>query len=89
MAAKCVKKTVNIHRKGSRKIIASFTAHKGSGCKPRAKSSYKTGHLREYKAVMAQASKQCRKAGEEPFTKPFGKCIKQAFRSRGLINQRA
>ena len=80
MAAKCTVKTVNIKRKGSRKVIASFKAHVGSGCAPRSKKSYKTGHLREAKDLMKRAAPQCARA-HKPFTKPYGKCIRQAFKS--------
>lgn len=78
MAAKCSVKTVNIKRKGSRKIIASFRAHVGSGCPPRKKPS--TKHLRFYKEIMRDAAPSCRRRFK-PFTKPYGKCIKDAFRA--------
>lgn len=80
MAAKCSVKTVNIKRKGSQKIIASFKAHVGSGCPKRKKSSYKTGHLKLYKDIMRDAAPSCRRRFK-PFTKPYGKCIKDAFRA--------
>lgn len=76
MAAKCVRKRIVI--KKGRKVVADFMGHTGSGCGPRPKP--KTGHLREAKALMKKAAPQCARV-HKPFTKPYGNCIRQAFKS--------
>lgn len=78
MAAKCSRKRIVI--KKGRKVIAEFMGRQGSGCPPRKKPS--TAHLRAYKAHMKVVAPSCRRRFK-PFTKPYGKCVKDAFRNYG------
>lgn len=83
MAAKCTRKRIVI--KKGRKVIADFMGHSGSGCAPRRKPKPPP---KEFRDAMRDISRSCRKV-EEPFTKAFGKCVRQGFRSRNLVSQRA
>lgn len=82
---KCTRKRVIIRKKGSKKIIASFMGRQGSGCGPRKEPKPPP---KEFRDAMRDISRSCRKV-EEPFTKAFGKCVRQGFRSRNLVSQRA
>ncbi len=77
MAKKCTRKKITIKKKGG-KIIATFMGHTGSDCPKRKKPS--TARLKPWKDVMKVASPQCARKFA-PFTKPFGRCMKDALRS--------
>lgn len=74
--ANCTRKTIRFRTKRGKTI--SFTGRTGAGCGPRRKPS--TGHLRLYKGIFKDASKSCQRR-YKPFTKSFGRCMKDAFRA--------
>lgn len=81
MAKACTRKKVVIHKKGSRKVIAEFTAHRGSNCP---KPHRKTGHLREYKQLFKIEAKACSKRARSRgkwSRSLFNHCIKQGMKT--------
>lgn len=75
MAKGCKRKTISFRAHGK---TVSFMGRQGSACGPRKKPS--TRHLGPYKKVFKAASKSCSKR-YKPFTKPFGRCVRDAFRA--------
>ena len=78
MASKCTKKTIQIRKKGSRKVIAEFVGHSGSGCAPRKPPS--TRHLSAWKSGMKKAAPQCKRASGGN-VKAYRRCVGQAMKS--------
>ena len=81
MAKACTRKKVVIRKKGSRKVIAEFTAHRGSNCP---KPKRKTGHLREYKQLFKVEAKACatRARSRGKWSRSaFNHCIKQGMKT--------
>jgi hypothetical protein len=72
----CKKHTVKIKRK-SGKVVATFVARSGKGCKPRTEAQRKhaTRKQSEQRKHFAKSAAACRRAGIEPFTKKFGNCM--------------
>jgi hypothetical protein len=83
--ATCKREKVKIMskpRKGSkRKVLAEFTAHRGTGCP---KPKRKTGHLREYKQLFKIEAKACARRSRVQgkwSRKLYNHCIKQGMRT--------
>ncbi len=86
MAKACTRKKVVIRKKGSRKVIAEFTAHRGANCP---KPKRKTGHLSAYKKMFKVEAKACAsrarsrgKWSRKAFTHCIGQGMKTAIRGR-------
>jgi hypothetical protein len=79
--AKCVRKKVVIRKKGSRKVVAEFMAHRGTNCP---KPHRKTGHLREYKQMFKTEVKACKTRARSRgkwSRSAFNHCIKQGMKT--------